>query len=317
MFYLKDKHFFILTLSGILLVILISFELHALDITTTQNDVIRQHQLKKIVYNSDIDTIFIGDSSLGNAINADYFDSIAGTHSYNLALTGSFGIEGSLVMLNRAVAQFPNLKNIVLIHTQTIWSRDFSYIGVFDLIDSFHTLSIFQPYLNDNIKLKYIHYITNPKEILWNIKAYIAASGNHLTKVENDFLAQAEEKYSNQKKKVHKNLRIPTIPKDAVKKDMFSLFNNICKEKRLNCFFLNGPIHEEVYQNSLFATKQITSFIKHNSHFIHISDKVFTYPQSMIGDNADHITPMFKSKATENYYHELIQINFPSPHREH
>jgi hypothetical protein len=69
-----------------------------------------------------IDTVFIGDSSLGNAIDAKLFDRLLNTRSVNLALTGSFAFGGGLVLLNKIAKNQP-IKNVVLFYTIDAMAR--------------------------------------------------------------------------------------------------------------------------------------------------------------------------------------------------
>ena len=49
------------------------------------------------------DVIFVGDSSLGNALDAKLWTSLSGRSATNLALSGSYGYAGSLVMIESVV----------------------------------------------------------------------------------------------------------------------------------------------------------------------------------------------------------------------
>jgi len=71
-----------------------------------------QYQVGKISQADKFDTIFIGDSSLGNLIDAEYFSEETGQKAMNLALMGSYGYAGSYNMLKRAYAKNPDLKNV-------------------------------------------------------------------------------------------------------------------------------------------------------------------------------------------------------------
>ena len=80
-----------------------SFLLNRLGLRITNNDVIADYQIQKIDDKEfdEIDTIFVGDSSLGNAIDKKLFNSISKLRSENLSLTGSYGIAGSLGMIKK------------------------------------------------------------------------------------------------------------------------------------------------------------------------------------------------------------------------
>jgi hypothetical protein len=63
-----------------------------------------------------IDTVLIGDSSLGNGIDIRAFDAAAGVHASSLALTGNFGFGGGLELL-RQLAERQPIRNVILIYS--------------------------------------------------------------------------------------------------------------------------------------------------------------------------------------------------------
>ena len=66
---------------------------------------------------------FVGDSSLGNSINAADFEKLSGRPSINVALTGLFGYGGSLNMIKRAAAS-KSIDTVVLMHTLDMMNRN-------------------------------------------------------------------------------------------------------------------------------------------------------------------------------------------------
>ena len=65
-------------------------------------DQLINHQIKKNSINPKIETIFLGDSSLGNSINADYFSKLSKSNSLNLALSGNDSFAGSFALLENS-----------------------------------------------------------------------------------------------------------------------------------------------------------------------------------------------------------------------
>jgi hypothetical protein len=63
---------------------------------------------------SKLDTIFIGDSSLGYGLDPAEFDRLAGTRSLSLPLTGAHGLPAALVLLRRIADRTSKPLNIVL-----------------------------------------------------------------------------------------------------------------------------------------------------------------------------------------------------------
>jgi hypothetical protein len=64
---------------------------YRLGLVEVANHEIYGYQRDKLGTARTIDIAFVGDSSLGNAINAELFSSLSGHNAVNLALTGSYG----------------------------------------------------------------------------------------------------------------------------------------------------------------------------------------------------------------------------------
>lgn len=64
-----------------------------------------------------IDTVFIGDSALGNAIDVSLFVRLNEHSAINLALTGSFGYGAGLYQLRELAKSQPRLRNVILLYS--------------------------------------------------------------------------------------------------------------------------------------------------------------------------------------------------------
>lgn len=306
MLLLSNKQWVYVFVMSIGMVLCLSFLINVMDYPTNNNDVIRQYQLNKIRSgNKNIDTIFFGDSSCGNAIDAKYFDKLANTQSVNLALTGSFGIEGSLNMIRRAVDYNKNIRNIIIIQTLDIWRREFSYIGFFDTLTSIRDLANTEKALDKNLVKHYITYIFNPKELLWLAQWLLGEKHQFSIDQKYDFLRQNKIKYSNGLKTINitRHLISPFLNEEV--KTMYTLLDKYCKENDLNCIYMHGPIIDKILQNSEKSVEKINRFIMDTSKTITPLPTVFSFPQKMIGDAPDHIAPTYKKTVTEEYFHQL------------
>ena len=67
--------------------------------------------------------IFVGDSSLGNSINAELFSEKSGKKAENYALTGSLGFKASYNMMKTVHDYNPNLKTVVIVQTIDMFTR--------------------------------------------------------------------------------------------------------------------------------------------------------------------------------------------------
>ena len=116
---LSSKKFSLSILIIILFILLLSFILNRINLSLTDNDIIKNYQINKVNQNnfSSTNILFVGDSSCGNAINAEYFTKLSHQKTSNLALTGSWGILGSLGMIKKAKNKNIIIKNIIIIQT--------------------------------------------------------------------------------------------------------------------------------------------------------------------------------------------------------
>ena len=74
------------------------------------------HQLAKLEKtDQDVRTVFIGDSSLGNAIDVETWEDLGNGKAHNLALMGHFGYAGMYHMTTRALNRLEP-KNVVIMH---------------------------------------------------------------------------------------------------------------------------------------------------------------------------------------------------------
>jgi hypothetical protein len=76
-----------------------------------------RYQESKIATASDVDTVILGDSSIGYALDSDEFSALSGRRTLNLALTGwNYGIGGAYVLLSEVLGRVQP-KNIVFAFT--------------------------------------------------------------------------------------------------------------------------------------------------------------------------------------------------------
>jgi hypothetical protein len=76
-----------------------------------------RYQESKIATMSDVDTLFLGDSSIGYALDAKEFSALSGRKTLSLPLTGwNYGIAGAYVLLNEVLAH-THPKNVVFAFT--------------------------------------------------------------------------------------------------------------------------------------------------------------------------------------------------------
>ena len=196
--------------------------------------ILYSYQLEKLARNnSDIDVLFVGDSSLGNAVDAEYFSEISSKSSLNLALTGLYGFAGSYNMIKRANVQ--RIKNVVLLHTADIMARDTAYNGY--LLTSANLDDISELQFSETIELisAFYNLILSPGHLEAVVKSlFINNSKQH--EIDNDYIKQSAKKID-----LSRLEEVNTfINKD--KKRFLEKIINYCRDNNINLIYAHGPL---------------------------------------------------------------------------
>ena len=293
----KSKLFVKLISITIFILLIFSYILHILDFRITDNDVIKKYQLSKIDSKefSDINTIFVGDSSSGNSLNSLYFDNLTGLKSQNLSLTGSWGLVGSLGMIKKALEKNKNIKNIIIVQTLDIWKRDFSKESILELFEINQQFQI----LDIN---SIIGYNFNLKEIKWHLSHFFRFIKLHKIDFEHDYIYQKEKKYSNSMLQVKEKDIFDDISISKGKIIELEILDDYCKNNSLNCIFMNGPIHNKTIKNPKSLLSYLSSKVKKRFKYIKYYKNIFSYEGFKIGDSLDHIDIKYKNESTLDYF---------------
>jgi hypothetical protein len=109
---------YLATLATIILgTLVVAISLSAIGIMACMKCELLRYQESKIGAASDVDTVFLGDSTIGYALDAHEFSAVSGRKTLNLALTGfNYGIGGAFALLTE-VSKRAQPKNIVIAFT--------------------------------------------------------------------------------------------------------------------------------------------------------------------------------------------------------
>jgi hypothetical protein len=289
--------FAILTTTSLFTIVFISSKSLFFDSIFSYQKLYR-YQLQKIEQSSP-EIVLVGDSSLGNAVDAKLFTQLAQRKTINLALTGAYGYAGSLNMAKRLIQQ-PSVKQIIVMHTLDIVQRPTSYEGYLYSMDGPTDVSPLTPaevmnvgnaFLNvifsiSNLEKIWNHYLSRPKssDAISDLKAY-------------DYIPQSTQK---EKKS------FPTKLKGVINHDelrFLSKLHNLCRAANVKLMYLHGPIALQVRDRSQPYIQQFNQLLS-QKNIPHVSE-VIGIEAHNLGDQWDHVAPQSKSTYTSRYFQLL------------
>jgi hypothetical protein len=264
------------------------------------------YQLSKIENTNHVDIAVVGDSSAGNAIDANLLGKTLNKKAISLALTGSFGYGGSYIMAKKAIQK--GAKEILIVHTVDMPTRP-TYLdhraGVF-LIRSFSDL------LNLTEGIHHVLGLYLSKDIVVTaIKQTFKYFFSTVDDTENKRSDPSKYDYINQHEKINaENIDIK-ISSSLINEDKLYYLNKLadyCKEQDVKCSYAHGPIHHSFCKNNSDYLSKVNTLIS-NTGISLLSEKPYCMNDNEVGDSEDHMHPNYKKKSTENYINLLSLYN--------
>lgn len=278
-----------------------SFVLHRADLVYYDNDLIRHYQLAKLERAAPFDTIVVGDSSAGNGLDASLLTRLSGRPTLNLALTGSFGLEGSLNMIRHAVrASRP--ANVVIVHTLDMWARPFSLLAYYESEQGLPAIGVEHPFLRNKTTADYLQYVVNPREIGRYVRHRLRGPQLQYTlDREHDYLAQRPSTIANGGIAIAPGARLARgIHPDKLA--VFEIIDRYCELERLNCLYVHGPLYDRVFHASRAVADEINAALASIARHVRVVPDVLTFGKADMGDSIDHVHPAAKAESTRRYY---------------
>ncbi|WP_395676637.1 hypothetical protein [Inquilinus sp.] len=253
------------------------------------------YQLEKLDRSVGFDTVFVGDSSLGNAIDTETFDRLTGRRSANLALTGLFGYAGSYNMLRRAVETEPGLRTVVIMQAADMMSRTDDLRGYV-----LSTPRVLDPEIPEALRWPVAEAWVGELLDWQTLKLAIRAPLLRLLSrpvrdivIENDYVKQASS-------------RAPFGPvlqaKDVVpgKLDFLRRIAELCQARNLTCVYAHGPLAAELLDRSHGFFQAADPLIESTGLPLAAPEPV-PLADDQIGDTQNHAAPNEKAAMTAFY----------------
>ncbi len=259
--------------------------------------VLYAYQKTKILKSDEIDTVFLGDSSLGNAINAEYFNTLSGLKSINLALTGMYGYSGSYNIL-KSVEKKRKIKNVILVNTIDMMQRETAYDGYIYTMDDINDFTELK-FEKRLVIIKTFFKIFLSKNNLSRFIEYYVLNKRTLNTIDNDYIKQNKpmvlSSYSH-------TMAVSNIPAERL--FFLEKIKEYCTINNINLIYAHGPIYKAIGECSKSYVDYINQLIINKN--IKLKKTVFNISDEEIGDSLDHVKKLYKNHFTEKYFH-LIQ----------
>lgn len=270
-----------------------------------QQDALVRHQIEQINTDAPVHTLFVGDSSLGNAINAPLFAEISGAPAMSLALTGSFGVQGSINMALRAMQKHPEIRNVVVMQTLDIFQRRFGswpYATVdLELPQTFIAIAVSENMSSTAVAMGYLQFITGFQHFEYG-KADVTPGLSSETL----YTEQSKRRFNNGMRTLGAENWITGAPRESVVRALDE-FARYCKERGVRCVFVFGPMHEKVIAQSQAYVKDVYDMLRQTDSLTFV-DALTALPAEEIGDSEDHVAPEYQAKTTQQYANLLEPV---------
>ena len=272
-----------------------------------------KYQKSKLRQNLQIDVALLGDSSLGNSIDAHAWSKKQANNTISLALTGAYGFGGTYIFAKEAISR--GAKYLVIVNTIDIFNRPIEQ----DYKAVVFASSSLRDILNSDIGFKTVF------ETILSIDLATSAFHVGLARL---FHYQAPNKYPVQLIKkvdyIPQGKPIDTnqfdgrinLKKTALEKTNFlKKIAELCRQYKVTCYYAHGPIHKSYCINSIDYIKKLNNLIA-SANIELLSPLPYCLNDDEVGDSADHVHPDLKQKVSGWYLSQFrSKVKVTSVHR--
>lgn len=261
------------------------------------NDLLK-YQLDKIEESAAVDTIFVGDSTLGNSLDSRTFDALTGRRSLNLALTGLYGYEGSLNLMRRAVERHP-VKLVVVVQTLDMMQRQVSYDGFLFTTRPGYVLDV-RPRHWVSLASAFLARVTDYSQLPRAIAGLLLGPRSVPIDPETDYVPQ-EPPLPRARFPLHGFKSESVNPAKAA---FLTDIAKYCRERLLVCVYMHGPLWHPLIELSRAYVDRVNPLIEQAGlRLAHPTP--LDIDESQVGDGVNHVHPKDKILFTKRYVEVL------------
>lgn len=262
--------------------------------------VLQAYQEAKLVPNEEVETVFVGDSSLGNAIDTRQFSEEAGSESVSLALTGLYSYGGAYGMARRAMEVYPNVETIVVMLSPDTFQRPESPRGLV-LTTPIGDLPSLDPAVREGAVTDLVKLAVSTEVQRYPLELLFGRSvdARRLLGTEDGRLLD----YPHQSKtKARPTVKVfGDVPRG--KTDYLEALGRLAETRGIRVVYVHGPYWEDqLLASGSFLDAAERELASSGVPFVQAR---FMIPTEKMGDAADHVAPEFKREYTSRYAEAL------------
>ncbi len=262
-----------------------------------------QYQRQKMGSARSVDTVFVGDSSLGNAIDARLWSELAGETTLNLALTGAYGYAGSLNMV-RQTLRLHRPRAVVVMQGADSMLRPISHLGYISTAETGIPLGDVPPwelvkaFLNADMLMSVFRQL------------FKDLAGLRPNRIDNDYVRQGARPADIDRIRAALGSRYSAASLNPRKTFYLRRIADICVAEGLNCVYAHGPVLEVYCKTSKDYFLMVNALIR-DAGLAVAEGTPMCVPAAELGDANDHIRQEFKHRYTRRYFEVLAPYLYP------
>lgn len=264
-----------------------------------------RHQEKKISDGSasKAQIVLVGDSSLGNSVDARALSDLSGVPAVNLALTGSFGFAGGLIQLET----LPKNRDITVL---IMYSLDAMASGPLHDGHFFMTHNPFRKNIPPRQQASLLHIYT--KRLL-DGRSFMRFALS-LTEERNlDFESHiATWDYAVSFGRINPDEHEYRLQKKVNRSSLIYLeqIADLCRAREWKCMYAHGPVSERALEKSPWASDYIAAAntLIEETGLPVIKTSPYAIPKTHIGDTPFHVHPDSRKEFTSYIARDLFRM---------
>jgi hypothetical protein len=247
-------------------------------------------QIRKIEAAPGVDVVLLGDSTLGNAIDARAWSEATGLRVLSVPLTGQYGYEGSLNMLRRVLRRHrPAI--VVVMQAFDMPTRNLSWEGLLFTAERWSDLAgappweLVPPLANLDLTGGMLQALGRPdKPVLFDERGFVPQA---LSPARRRVALEPAEILEPSEIRPEKQLYLREI-------------GAVCRRTQARCVYLHGPYPKPACEGSRAYLAAANRFVR-AAGLVPAPGTPACLPPQDIGDSEDHVLPEAKPRYSEVY----------------